>query len=182
MRTSHILFPLGFAGLLLTGACGGSQAHQVQEAEVEAAEKRADNRVDAIEGHQDAREDAIEQNAEADQERIDHMSDPPEELAEEKAELREEKQVFVNDAQAKLDTLEVRVNEAERKLQLKQDNSQELQAEVRAARLQIDNIEKDLNQLPTVQAERWDAAKDQVQQRLSELGERVELLRDQADG
>src|SRR5690606_16012925 len=105
-----------FAAALAFGtvACGGSQAHQVQEAEVEAVEKSADQQADAIDERGEARNDSIEQSADAQQDAIDeNMHDPPEELAEERVELQQEQETFVSNTRTKLSKLEVRVDEAE---------------------------------------------------------------------
>lgn len=173
-----------FAAALAFGtvACAGSQAHQVQEAEVEAVEKSADQQADAIDERGEARNDSIEQSADAQQDAIDeNMHDPPEELAEERVELQQEQETFVSNTRTKLSKLEVRVDEAERKLQLNNANTTDLKEEVRAARMQINSLEQELQTLKTVQPKGWDAAKSKMEHRLSELSERVEMLQDKAD-
>lgn len=163
-------------------ACA-SQAQQVQEAEVDAVGKGADQEVDAIDERGEARNENIEESAAAQQESIDeNMDEPPAELAEERVELQKEQELFVSNTRTKLSKLEVRVDEAERKLKLNSAASLELREEVRAARLQIANIERDLQSLPNVQPERWEDAKKQVEHRLSELSQRVEMLQDKSDG
>lgn len=159
--------------LALAGAaCASSQGEKVRDARMEQAEHNADAREKAVEHNESAREDAIERNA--DQAR-DNASKPQKELIG----VSEDRAKYQSEAQAHLEKLGVRIDEAQQKLNaLGARAPLALKSELATTTQQYKTLQRDVNDLSATPPDNWEATTHKVDAGLSSLDKRVSDLAD----
>ncbi len=170
---------------LLIGAacgCGGSQASRVQQAKVDEVAENSDDQIDTIDDRRDERNDAIEERADAREDIADGSLDgASEDRAEIVIETERDRDLYASNAKSELDKQAVRVNEAERKLEMKDKNTVKLGQQVQAARAQIEMLRDDVSKLSTAGAEKWEAMTERIDDRFEDLEAIVDALQERAD-
>jgi hypothetical protein len=162
-------------------ACASGQA-EVRDAHVDAIEEQAEEDIDTVEERRESRDETIERNAERREDHADRTLDgADEDLAEVSIERHEDKQLYQSGARARLQTLAIRVREAEQKLSVRSGHDVRIDDNVQAAHRQISMLDSDIDGLLAVKPQQWKPATARIEHRLDELGAVVETLQEHAE-
>jgi chromosome segregation ATPase len=161
------------------GACAGSHADQVRDARIAQADDTAHARERAVEQQAEQRAEAIDQRYDTLREESSKAGTPDASEQERLLKLSQERAEYQSDAQEQLDKLAVRIDAAQQKLSVLGEQAPvELRTELQTTRLEHQTLEQELASLRAVRSPSWESDKERIQDRLSELKDRVGKLND----
>lgn len=160
-----------------SAACATSQAEQVRDARSERIDDRTVARTRVIEDREAARVDTIESQHELAEAHVDATAGPGAEAAEQSLDTATDRAVYRTKAQARLDTILVRIDAAQAKLRslgtLAPNNHL---SELQSLREDHAVLQHDITELPAMPPAQWQAEHEELDDRISELNRRVKLL------
>ena len=179
MRTQTAICTL----LIVSGAaCASSQADQVKDARMEQTDARASAATRAIENREAAREDAIEKKTDIARADIEEAGGNDENASKQMLDVTKDRASYQSKAQARLETIRVRIDAAREKLAAVGPKAPvKLREDLKAAEKEYKLLKQDFVNLPESSAENWGAAKNKLDDRLNDLNERVKDLTDKIE-
>jgi hypothetical protein len=176
MKTAKML---GLALPLFAVGCAESQAQQVKEARLQQVEDRADANSDAVKDQQNARTGAIDAQANSHDRSVASANRPDEKPTRELVGVEKDRALYRSNTQAKLDTLAVRINEAQQKLTVLGPRAPTaLHTELQTAVKEHDMLKRQIDGLDDTSPIDWDRTTKSIDEQLSALGDRVSQLSD----
>ena len=163
--------------LLLCAACAGTQGEEVRDARMERIDANAEAQRENIGERQDARAERIDQQYEQRQERIESSNVPAEDANETLVEIQKQRAQYESQTTARLNKLAARINAAQQKIDVLGPRAPlQLKTSLDTAAKQYDLLKTDVMKLDSTPPSDWDATKQDVENRLSKLDERVSQL------
>jgi predicted nucleic acid-binding Zn-ribbon protein len=151
----------------------------VQDARIAQADDTAHARERAVEQTAEKRGDEIDERYSSLRQAADDNGEPDADDAKKMLDMSQERAEYQSDAQEKLDKLGVRIDAAQQKLTVLGDSApQSLQQGLHTAQQEHETLEQELASLRSVRSPGWDANKDQLEKRISDLQDRVGKLND----
>ena len=136
-----------------------------------AAEQRADERVAEAENTRDYKVEVTENKADAKMSEVSAL--------ENKVEMSEDRQVYTTEARTRLQKIDIRLDEAEAKADIKDESSRiDFDNAIKAAKDERAEIENDFEGISEVPDESWDDTVARMNDKLDSLENRVDELID----
>ncbi len=160
---------------LALSACGGSQAEEMQEAQIAGAEESADARAEAIDERADSREEAIDNRRDLREERAERAPAGQEEPMEAKAAITQDRQQFISEARTRYELLKSNLKLAQDKARIKKNQTTlATQKKLKTAEKHASLTSDDIATLEKASMENWEKRSEEVTHRLDELEKLVE--------
>jgi hypothetical protein len=176
---------LFYVGLILfggTAACAGSHAEQVQDARMAHADETADARADAVDDQAKQREQALDQRYDVAEHAAATSGEAGASDNEKLLGLSKDRAEYQSDAQARLDKLAVRLDAAQQKISvLGAQAPTALSTNLMTARQEHKTLTIELGALRTMASPNWESDKNRIDDRISQLKDRVSKLSDDID-
>jgi len=175
MRTYSLICSV----LIVAGAaCGASsQAEKARDARMEQIDQQTVAKTRVIEDRQEAREDAIEHRHDLAAKQVEAEKRPDESAAKDRLDMVEERSTYESKAQGQIETIGVRIQAAQEKLNtLGSAAPIRMQTELKAVERDHRQLEQDLRALPNTPTRTWEDSKKAMEDRISKLNSRVKDL------
>lgn len=171
-----------YAVLLLLGACAGSHEEQVQDARIKRVEETSDARASAVENQADQSKKAVDQSYDAQRKAEEHSKTAGSEQSAKLTDLAKDRADYQTETQTKLDKIAVRIQEAQQKVNVLGARAPtQLRTDVQTAAEQHRTLQQDLSNMENVQPQSWEPSKDRLDERISQLQDRVSKLDNEID-
>jgi hypothetical protein len=168
------------AVLIVGGAaCGASsQAEEVRDARMAKVDEDTVSKTRAIENQQETREDAIERAHDRTVSNLEASGDDTP-AAEEMADVAEERANYESDVRARWETIGVRIDAAEKKMDtLGKKAPVKFETQLSSLAKEHEVLKSDVQSVSSVPSSSWENTTDTLDERLSNLNERVKDLTD----
>jgi chaperonin cofactor prefoldin len=164
------------AVLIVGGAaCASSQAEEVKDARIAQVDEQTVSKTRVIEDRQEAREHAIERKHDTTVSTLEASKDDTG-AAEQMAEVAEDRASYESDVRARWETIGVRINAAQQKMDMLGRKTPKLQTELKAVASDHDLLKDDIQSVPSIPSSNWENATDTLDEHLAKLNERVKEL------
>ena len=166
------------AVLIVGGAaCASSQAEEVRDARLAQIDHQTVSKTRVIEDRQEAREEAVEDKADMAEENLP-AADGDTSGAEEMVEVAEDRAAYESDVRARWETIGVRINAAQKKMNTLDDKPMKFESELKSLATEHNRLKDDVANVSNIPASSWENTTDRLDERLSNLNERVKDLTD----
>lgn len=166
----------------LLGACAGSQAEEVQDARMKRVEETSDARAQAVENQADQQRKNVDQSYDAQRKALEHSDVAGSEQSAKLTDLAKDRADYQSETQTKLDKIAVRIQEAQQKVNVLAGRAPtQLRTDVQTAAEQHRTLQQDLSNLQNVQPQSWGPSKDRLEERISQLQDRVSKIDNEID-
>lgn len=166
----------------LLGACAGNQAEQVQDARMKQVEETSDARANAVENQGDQEKKAVDKSYDAERKAEEHSDVAGSEQSAKLTGLAKDRADYQTETQTKLDKIAVRIQEVQQKVNVLGGRAPtQLRTDVQTAATEHRTLQQELSNLERVQPQSWEPSKDRLEQRISQLQDRVSKIDDEID-
>lgn len=179
MRTNVTLC----AWLAVAGACASSQAEQVRDARMEQIDDSTVAQTRIIEDREHARNDNIDAHHELAESKLEARGGAKQEAAKQLLDVSKERATYQSRAQARVETIGVRIRAASQKLEAVGPRATvRMHEQLQALQQEHQLVQQEVIALPDASAKSWERAHEDLDRRLSDLNSRVKKLTSEIEG